>query len=283
MAAFKTKKQKNIMNRLISYIILIPTSLVAMVPFLWMVISAFKSEDELFTIPPKILPSALHFENFSYVFKMDMMGNWIFNTVFVCVSTITLMAISSVIVAYGFARFDVKPSNFFFMLLLATMMLPWAITMIPAFVMFSKVGWVGTWLPLIIPSIGGSPVYIFMIRQYIMTIPRELDEAAMIDGASSFKILWNIIVPNCKPIMMTMIIFAFSGAWGDFLGPFIYLSDPMTFTLSLGINTMRTVTGYIPWHYMMAASAMFAIPVVFIYFFGMKFFTKGLVMSGLKG
>lgn len=271
-------------SKILMYAIVIPIALLAVVPFAWLVMSSLKPESEIVTIPPSFFPSKINLiENYGYIlFQVDQMASWILNTVMICVSNVLLVLVSSTFVAYGFARFRCKANMILFYLLLSTMMIPWAVTMVPSYALFNKIGWIGTYLPLIVPSIGGSPFYIFMMRQYIMGIPRELDEAAHIDGAGSFSILWRIIVPNSMPIMATIVIFTFVGCWGDFIGPNIYISDMDKFTLSLGLNSLRSGYGVIPWHYLMAASVLFSIPVIFIYFGGMKFFTKGLVMSGIK-
>lgn len=276
------QRHKKLLLKAITYCILIPLGLIAMFPFAWMILASFKTPEDLMMIPPRLIPSEWSFDNFLYVLKMDYLLKWLGNTLFICFVSIGLQSISSTIVAYGFARFQVKANKPLFMVMLATMMIPWAVTMIPAFVLFSKIGWTGSMLPLTVPAIGGAPIYIFLIKQSIMSMPRQLDEAAMIDGCNSFRILWRIIVPNIKPVIVTMIIFSFAGIWGDFLGPFIYLNDIETFTLSLGVNMLRSADGFTPWNYMMAASAMFAVPVVAIYFLGMKFFSNGLVMSGIK-
>ena len=282
MAAQFGQRNKKITPKIITYCILVPLGIIAMFPFAWMILSAFKTPEDLMTIPPKLFPSEWRFDNFKYVLDMEYLLRWLGNTLLICVVTIVLQTLSSIMVAYGFARFPVKANKPLFMVMLSTMMIPWAVTMIPAFVLFSKIGWAGTILPLTVPALGGSPIYIFLIKQNIMSMPRQLDEAAMIDGSSSMGILWKIIVPNIKPVIATMIIFSFAGIWGDFLGPFIYLNNIETFTLSLGVNMLRSADGFTPWHYMMAAGAMFAVPVVAIYFIGMKSFTNGLVMSGIK-
>lgn len=276
------QKNKNRVSKTLTYCILIPLAVFTMIPFSWMFLSAFKTTKELYHIPLIILPNAPTMENFLYIITHKYMGVWLQNTVLLAVVNLLFITVSSILVAYGFAKFNVKGRDAIFMVLLSTMMIPWAVTMIPSFVIFSKLKMLGTYLPLMLPSLGGSAFYIFMLRQSMTGIPAELEEAASIDGCNSFHILWRIIVPNCKPVIMTMIIFSFMGTWGDFLGPFIYINDLKMFTLSLGVNSLRVHYDSVQWNYIMAASALFALPTVLLYFFGTRVFKNGLVMSGIK-
>jgi len=258
-------------------------SMVMAVPFLWMVSNSFKGAAEIFQWPPLLVPKQWMSENYVNAFQSIDMLLLTKNTLIVVICVLVLQIASSVIVAYGFARFEAPGSKTLFYVLLATMMLPWVVTMIPAYVIFLKINWVGTYLPLIAPHIGGSAFFIFMIRQFFMGIPRELDEAATIDGCGDLKILFRIILPNCKPLLATLLVFSFTATWSDYIGPSFYITDPDMFTLSLGLQAFRGLNSTMPWHEVMAACVIFSLPMVIIFFIAQNAFTKGIVMSGLKG
>ena len=201
----------------------------------------------------------------------------------VVVGNLTLVTISTLIIAYGFARFDGVGKNVLFYIVMSTMMLPWVVTLVPSYVIFDRLGWVNTFLPLIIPAIGGSAFYIFMMRQFFMNIPRDLDEAATIDGCNSFMILFRILLPQMKPAIATMLILSFNGVWSDYIGPNLYLQKPALHTLSIGLNYFKSMSGgSMPWHIVMAACTLFSLPMALVMFFAQDAFTRGIVTSGLK-
>lgn len=284
MSSYTQSKRRNHRIKLaVVFTLIIPSALFAVLPFVLLVLSSFKTLEEYYAIDWHFFPHALQWSNYGDVFREKYIWRWTFNTFFIAGSVTAICTISSVIVSYGFAKFRCKLNSVLFMVLLSTMMVPWAVTMIPSFSIWAKLHLVDTYAPLIIPNIGGSVFYIFMFRQFMMGIPKELSEAARMDGCNSFRILWRIIVPNMIPAVMTMIIFTAMGQWGDFTGPFIYLSDVTKFTLSLGINMLRPqLNGYTPWPMLLAASTLFALPVLFLYFFGTKVFKNGFVVSSLK-
>lgn len=256
---------------------------VTAVPFIWMLIcSFFGSADELFLFPPQF-PDRLHFENYAAAINYMNLWNLLKNTMILVVCNMTLTIASSISVAYGFARFRGYGRNICFALLMSTMMLPWVVTMVPAYILFSRLHMIGTFLPLILPSIGGSAFYIFMMRQYFMGIPYDLDEAAKLDGCTAFGILVRVHLPNCWPILATMLIFSFNGTWGDYVGPSIYLLKEEMFTLSLGLQRFKT-SNYTapPWHRLMAGCVMFSLPMIVIFACAQKAFVRGIVTSGLK-
>lgn len=272
---------KKILNG-IAYFFTVILCLILSVPFVWMSLSAFKTQDEVLQWPPKILPEAFQWSNFAEAFTTINIPLLFKNTMILVVATMLLQTCSSLLVAYGFAKYRAPGSKALFYLLLSTMMLPWVVTMVPAYVIFMKLGWLGTFLPLILPQIGGSAFNIFMIRQFLLTLPKELDEAATIDGCSDFGILFRIVLPLCKPILATVLVFSFNSTWSDYIGPNIYITNPQQYTLSLGLQTFRGFNTSMPWHLVMAASMMFAIPMVIVFFAAQKAFTKGIVMTGLK-
>ncbi len=252
-------------------------------PFIYMVLmSLMPDSNSIFVWPPKLFSDKFYFVNYIEAFRYVNMGRLLLNTIIMTVSSMVIGITSSVLVAYGFARFNAKGKNFFFIVLLSTMMIPWVVTMLPAYVEYELFGWIGTRLPLIIPWIGGSAFNIFMLRQFMMMIPKELDEAAKIDGCSSFGILWRIILPQLKPVLATLFIFSFINSWSDYVGPSIYLKQPELHTLSIGIQAFFSSTGSANWAYVMAASVMFALPMVLVIFIAQKAFVRGIVTSGIK-
>lgn len=269
-------------GRIALYVFTAVLCLTMAVPFLWMMVSAFKTQNEVLSWPPTVIPSSLQWQNFAEAYTTIDMTLLFKNTLTLVISSMVLQTFSSVMVAYGFARYRAPGSKALFYILLSTMMLPWVVTMVPAYVIFMKLGWLGTLLPLIVPQIGGSAFNIFMIRQFLMTLPKELDEAATIDGCSDFGILVRIILPLCKPILTTVLVFTFISTWSDYLGPNIYITNPQKYTLSLGLQTFRGFNTSMPWHLVMAASLLFALPMVIVFFAAQRAFTKGIVMTGLK-
>ena len=252
-------------------------------PFIYMVfMSVHKDSNSIFTWPPKIIPDKFYFENFINAYNYINMTKLIKNTLILVVSSMAIGISSSILVAYGFARMRSKYSNVLFSILLSTMMIPWVVTMIPAYTEFEFLGWIGTRYPLIIPWIGGSAFNIFMLRQFIMGIPKELDEAAKIDGCNSFTILIRIILPQLKPVLATLLVFSFINTWSDYVGPSIYLQDSELHTLSLGIQAFFSATGTANWAHVMAASLIFSIPMVLVLFLAQKAFVRGVVTSGIK-
>ena len=286
---------KNIINNLLSRkgkkrILVIVLSILALIiavacalPFVYMLfMSLHKDSNSIFQWPPKIIPDTFHFDNFIKAFEYIDMGKLIGNTLILVLSSMVIGICSSILVAYGFARMRSKYATPLFSLLLSTMMIPWVVTMIPAYTEFEYLGWIGTRLPLIIPWIGGSAFNIFMLRQFIMGIPRELDEAAKIDGCNSFTILIRIILPQLKPVLATLLVFSFINTWSDYVGPSIYLQDSNLHTLSLGMQSFFSATGTANWAQVMAASIIFSVPMVLVLFFAQKAFVRGVVNTGFK-
>jgi len=251
-------------------------------PLYWMVVTSLKSDIDVQSSTMSWWPSAPMWGNYVKTFTALPFGRWTLNTIEITVLTIVGAVISNALIAYGFSRFKVRERSWLFMIVLATMMLPGAVTMIPKFILFRDLGWLNTYLPLIVPSFFGSAFFIFLLRQFFMTIPIELEEAARIDGLGPFAILLRIILPLTLPALTTLAIFQFNGAWNDFMGPLIYLSDLKTYTLSLGINFFKgaNTTQY---NYLMAASVVSLIPSVVIFFVGQKYFIEGISLSsGIK-
>ena len=279
------KKVEKITNILLSVFMGI-ISLILIIQFLWMVVSSLQpTATSIFQNPPKF-PEVWSFSNYVEIFKVWDFWGMLGNTLFVVFTSMILSITSSVLVAYGFARFRARGKKLMFMFMLSTMMLPWIVTLMPSYILFQKIGWTGTFLPLIVPAIGGGAFNIFLVRQYIMGIPKSLDEAAIMDGCNRFQILTKVLLPQCGPILATLVVFSFNGAWSDYVGPSIYLMGVESkYTLSVGLTILKNQTagyGVIPWHLIMAGCVVFAMPMIIILFVAQDAFVRGVVTTGIK-
>ena len=278
-----TMKQKRKIGAWISGTAAILIGLIFSIPFFWMIFCSFQeTSSDVYSYPPKI-PNFLNFANFKFYLVETEFLNQLVNTLLLVVSNMVIGLVASILVAYGFARFRAKGKKVAFTLLLSTMMLPWVVTMVPAYMLFAKLNMIGTFWPLILPSIGGSAFNIFLLRQFFMSLPRDLDEAAKIDGCNSFQVLTKILLPNCGPIIATIVIFSFIGTWSDYVGPSIYILDESHFTLSLGLQFLKS-SNFIapPWHQLLAACVIYALPMVIVYICCQKAFVRGAVGSAIK-
>lgn len=286
-AKVKVKKERSIkkgkiIERIVTYALLIGLSIVFIFPFLWLVGTSLKPESEALSFPPTIIPETWKFSNYKDVFTMVNFGQYYWNSIIVTLLTVLGTVFSSTIVAYGFARIKAKGRDVWFILLLATMMLPPQVTMIPVYMIFSKLGWVNTFLPLIVPAFFGNAYFIFLLRQFFKTIPKELEESAFLDGCGTFGIFWRIILPLSVPAVITVALLSFMWTWNDFLGPLIYLNDDSMYTLALGILQFKGAL-IISWGPMMAASVLIILPLIIIFFVGQKYFIEGIATTGGKG
>jgi ABC-type glycerol-3-phosphate transport system permease component len=272
---------------LLLYCGMVLLGLIFMFPFFWTVSSSLKEVWELYTFPPTWLPAVPQWQNYLRVLEKVPFLQWAWNSVFVVVLSTLGSVLSASIVAYSFARFRYRGRDVIFLITLGTLMLPAQVTLIPQFVLFHQLGWINTLKPLWIPHwFGGGAFAIFLFRQFIMSLPRELDEAAIIDGASYPRIFWNVLLPLCKPVLATVAVISFIAGWNDFVNPLIYLSSPETFTLAVGLNYFKSVpesSGMPLEHLLMAASVMVIAPVLIIFFAAQRYFVQGIVLSGIKG
>lgn len=280
----KVRRRRNI----VLYTILSLVGMLMALPTVVMVLSSLKTYDDYYSIRFHFLPQERWaFDNYARVFlSSENFLRWIGNTVFLMVTNTVICTVSTAFVAYGFAKFRCKVSDALFMVLLATMMIPWAVTMVPSYLLWAKLGLTDSFYPLVLPSIGGSAYYVFMFRQNMRGIPNEIMEAAEMDGANSLERLFRIVLPNCVPVVVTMALFTAMGIWGDYLGPLIYLRRPEKFNISLGLNMLRSQTtqGKQDTPMLLAASVLMAIPSIVIYYAGTKVFAKGIsLQGGVKG
>ncbi|AIX07686.1 MULTISPECIES: carbohydrate ABC transporter permease [Bacillus] len=274
-------KKGKLFERILTYGLLASLSIVFIFPFLWLVGTSLKPENEAISFPPSLLPKVWDFANYIDVFTIVDFGQYYLNSIIVTVATVIGTVLSSTLVAYGFARIKGKGRDVWFILLLATMMLPPQVTMIPVYMIFAKLGWTNTFLPLIVPAFFGNAYFIFLLRQFFKTIPKELEESAYLDGCSTLGIFWRIVLPLSTPAVITVALLSFMWTWNDFLGPLIYLNDDSKFTLALGILQFKGAL-LIEWGPMMAASVLIILPLIIMFFVGQKYFIEGIATTGGK-
>ena len=265
------------------YALLILTTLTFLLPFLFMILTSFKYPSDVFSLPLRLLPKRITLDNFVKGWNTVDFTTFTKNTLFVT-SLATLGAtLSSILVAYGFARFHSRTSALLFAVLMATMMIPTQITLIPTYLIYTKLQWIDTYLPLIVPSwLGGGAFNIFLLRQFIMTLPKEMDQAATIDGANSFQILTRILAPAIKPAITTVFLMTITLHWNDFFAPLIYLNSNEKFTIAVGLRFFQSSYST-EIQLMLAVSTITMIPILILFFCAQKYFVQGIVMSGLKG
>ncbi|CAM4087687.1 carbohydrate ABC transporter permease [Paenibacillus alkaliterrae] len=277
------RRQKRVWRSIILYVLLGIFALSTLFPLIWMISTSLKSGDVIFEIPPRFLPDGLHWENYARAVIEINFFVLFKNTAVITFFQLLSNVFVSAFVAYGFARFNFPGKNIWFLLVLATIMLPGEVTMIPVFIGFSEIGWSNSILPLVVPGFfGGAPVFIFLLRQFFLSVPKDLEESAYIDGASSFKIFCKIFLPLSVPALVTIGIFSFQGSWNDLLGPLIYLNDVDKFTLTLGLSMFKGVMK-VEWGPLMAGSILALLPVLIVFFMAQKHFVEGIKLSGIKG
>lgn len=277
------KKQQKTLRSLSIYLGLMACMVVLILPFLWVISTSLKGNEQIFAIPPQFIPETIHWESYLQVFERMPFLTYFLNSTFISIIAIIGTVLSSSLVAYGFACIRWPGRDAVFILVLATMMLPAQVTMIPIFVMFKDIGWLNTFKPLTVPAfLGGGAFNIFILRQFFLSIPQSLFDAARIDGCSEFRIWYQIALPLAKPALATVAILTFLFTWNDFLGPLIYLSDQLKGTLALGL-AMFTGQHQTEWGLLMAASVLMMLPVIIIFFFFQKYFIQAFATSGIKG
>lgn len=264
------------------YVVLIALSISFLAPFALMVSTSLKIEERIFTEHIEWIPNPIRWQNYAEALQSFPFLLYLRNTLFVCALVVVGTVISSALPAYGFARLRWKGRDVMFLIMLATIMLPAQVTMLPVFVMFRTIGWTGTYLPLVVPPFFGSAFAIFLLRQFFLTIPQELSDAARIDGCSEWRIFWQIIVPLSVPALATVALFAFIGAWTDFINPLVYLTDENTYTLAVGLQTFVGRHSS-EWNLLMAAATVVTLPLMVVFFFTQRLFIEGITLTGIKG
>ena len=273
------------------YLLILILGAIFFAPFLWTITTSLKRTQELYLFPPVLFPQrGLAYYNYPLVFERIPFALFFRNTAIITLLATLGSVVSTTLVAYGFARRRFPFQGALFLLVLSTMMLPGEVTIIPKFILFKELGWVDTFWPLIVPDyLAVNAFYIFLMRQFLLTIPRDFDEAAMVDGASPVRILWSILLPLIQPAIITVSILSFLAHWSDFFGPLIYLNSKENLTLSLGLryfasSALNFNDNVEPRdHLLMAASLMAAAPAIALFFIAQRYFVRGIVMTGLKG
>ena len=274
-------KRKKIAVRVFTHIILILCSISMLIPFLWMISSSLKDVQELYAIPPYWIPKHIAWENYVYMFEQAPWLVYFGNTILITVCTILGQLLTCSMAAYAFARLNFKGKNILFIIYLGTMMIPFQAVMIPQFKIIKYMGLIDTKSSLIAVGIFNA-FGTFLLRQFFLTIPKELEEAAKIDGCSYPRIFWDVILKNSKPALMTLVIFTFMNTWNDFLRPLIFINSEENWTLAMGLAQFQG-TYVSQWNQMMAGALISMLPILLVYIFAQKYFVQGIVMSGIKG
>jgi multiple sugar transport system permease protein len=279
-----TRKQKNRIKGLILHIVLILASIGFTFPFLWMLFTALKTPAELLKGTAAFLPADPQWENFKTAVTVIPFLMYLKNSLIIVILVMLGTLFSATTAAYAFAKLEWKGRDKWFIVMLATLMIPLQVILIPTYIMYAKIGWLGTRLPLIIPAFfgGGAAFYIFMLRQFFKGIPKELSESAIIDGATHLQIFVKIMLPLCRPALITVMLFTFMATWNDYFGPLIFLSNPDHWTLALGLRAFQLQYGG-RFDLMMAAALLIMLPTLVIFFFAQKSFIEGITFTGIKG
>jgi multiple sugar transport system permease protein len=275
-------RTRRLIKQIVVYALLLAGSVLFILPFMWMVSTSLKQAKDVFTYPPSFLPTSFVWQNYITGWTVLPFNRFLLNTLIVTCANVVGNLISCSLVAFGFARLRGRGSNLLFLLLLATLMIPREVTIVPRFLLFSQLGLVNTLWPLILPAWFGYPFFIFLLRQFFMSIPHELDDAARIDGASSFRIFTSVILPLSQPALATVAIFAFIGNWSNLLDPLIYIRSQELYTLALGLNLFRGVN-FTQFNLLMAVSIIQLMPVLIIFFLAQKLFVQGVTLTGMGG
>lgn len=273
----------SVVSAWIARIVLLGVMALFLLPIYWMIISAVKSGQELSEFPPTLFPREWHFENFREA--VTVMPFWLFfrNTTMITISVVVLSVVSNFIVAYGFSCVEWRGRDKLFYIVLATLFIPFPVTLIPMFDMWAALGFVDTWVPLILPALFAGGFYTFLLRQFMLQTPKDMLDAARLDGASEWSIAWRIVFPSARPALTVVAIFTAVGTWNDFMGPLIYLQDQSKQTLSIGMQIFRSVNSQdVSFNLLMAASFLVLLPLVILFFAFQRYFVSGITLGGFK-
>ncbi|HEU5013526.1 MAG TPA: carbohydrate ABC transporter permease [Roseiflexaceae bacterium] len=278
----RTRAIKHASREILTHIVLIPAAFLFLLPFLWMLSTSLKPDAQLYSYPPVWIPHPFQWANYPKSVTYVPFFLYLRNTVVISVASMIGVIFSSSLVSYSLARIPWPGRHFLFLLTIATLMLPFQVTLIPVFLVFKNLGWVGDLRPLIVPQFFGHALYIFLLRQFFMSIPMELSEAARIDGANEFRIFWSVIMPLAKPALATVAVFQFIRSWTDYLNPLIYLNDQNLYTLQLGLYQYSSQYGR-EWGLLMSAAVLITLPPIITFFFTQRTFVQGVTLTGIKG
>ena len=269
-------------TRFIFLAVLLTISVLFILPFFWMLMTSLKAPVELMKWPPGWFPETFRWQNYEEAVTFIPFFRYVGNTMVITLGSIIGVLISCPMVAYGFSHIDWPGRDVLFVVMLMTIMIPFPVTMLPLYVLFARIGWINTYLPLVLPLFFGVPFYIFLLRQFFMTIPGELTDAARIDGASEPRIYWQLILPLTKPALATVVLFQFLSSWSDFLGPLLYLRDNDMFTIAVGLQMFHSEHDT-EFHLLMAASTILTVPIIVIFYLVQRTFIQGITLTGLQG
>ncbi len=279
MDYFKKTSVDRQSKKMLSYVLMTVIGIILLIPLLWMVFTSLKPMEEIVRYPPTFFPEKIVWENYLDTIAAFPFWRYARNTLFITVLVVIGNVLSNSFIAYGFAKLDFPGRKLMFALVLSTMMIPGFVTMIPQYVLFSKIGWVGTYLPLIVPSFFGNAFNIFLMRQFYLSINNELIEAAEIDGANHLYIWSHLMLPLTKPALITIAINSFNAAWNDFLGPLLYIQDQEKYTLQIGLQVFQN-QATTQWNYLMAGATLVLIPTILLFFFAQRYFIEGMDLTG---
>jgi len=268
-------------TNLVIHILLVGVLIIFMGPFFWLLSTSFKTDAAMFRLPPQWVPDPVTLEHYRQALVEFPALRYTANTLIIVFFSTIGTVLSCSMAAYAFSRLKWPDRGLIFGIMLATMMIPGQVTMIPVFIMFSKMHWVDTFLPLIVPAFFGNAFFIFLLRQFFLTLPEELLEAARLDGASEWRVFWQIVLPLSKPALLTVMIFTVLREWNDFMGPLIYLTSEGNRTLALGLAHLKGVQGT-EWGLLMAASLLMVLPALLLFFVAQRFFIEGIALTGTK-
>jgi len=281
--------KSNLLTEIIKYVLLVGFGATFILPFYWMASSALKDDSQVYVVPPAWIPNPAHWNNFWDAWNISPFNLYAFNTIFKYALPATVgTVLSSAVVAYAFSRMRWPGRDVLFAICLGTIMIPSTVRLIPLFIIFKNMGWINTYLPLVVPAYFGNAFFIFLLRQFFRSIPMELSEAARIDGANEVQTLFRIILPLAKPALAVVALFSFQGSWNDYFGPLIYINQESEWTLALAVQRMGNAlsehgaTAY-AYPYLMAVSTIVTLPILIIFFFAQRSFIEGISLSGLKG
>jgi multiple sugar transport system permease protein/sn-glycerol 3-phosphate transport system permease protein len=281
---WRTRRAGELRARAATIAILSLGAVVVMLPFAWMLSTALKEPGTLYLYPPQWIPNPVRWGNFAEA--LSVVPSWVFarNTAFVVGGVMLGTLLSCSWSAYGFARLRAPGRDAIFFVVLVTLMLPTTVTLVPTYIAFNKLGWINSFAPLIVPAFFGSPFYLFLLRQFYLSIPKELEESARLDGATSYRIWWDIMLPLSKPVLATVAVFTFFAAYNDFFGPLIYLSDESMQTIAVALSYFGGSRSAGPqMHLLMAMAALATVPSLLMFLLAQRFFVRSIVTTGIKG
>jgi ABC-type glycerol-3-phosphate transport system permease component len=277
-------RASTILGRVALYLALVLLGLTFALPLLWMMSTSVKTDPQVYRVPPIWIPNPMRFLNYVDVLTRRPFGLWFVNTMRYCIPSTIGVLLSSVVVAYSFSRIRWWGRDALFFLCIATMMIPFQVQMIPLYIIFRNLQWINSYKPLVVPTFFGNPYYIFLLRQFFLTIPQDLSDAARVDGCSELGILWRVVLPLSKPVLAVVALFQFMGAWNNYLGPLIYINEERLFPLALGLQSMRSsFQEALVWPYLMAGSTLIVAPMIITFFLTQRTFVEGITLTGVKG